>query len=285
MTMLLRARPCPGRGFFVVFVPFVVNLSLLALWGLVSPVRAETTARELLDRAHALGQTTRRWSDRAQRLTLTIVDRRGGERHRELIITLKKYPEDKARTLLFFEAPPDVKGVGFLQWADPHGKDEQWLYIPELKRVRQISGGAKRESFVGTDFSYEDLAVIAEILDWSEQDARAQLLREEAVAGQPCHVIELTPVAKDLAYGKLLAWLTMDDLTIVKIEMYDKSGQLAKVLTATDIRKVGAIPTPFHMEMQNVQSGSHTAVDFTEIKYDSGMNDEMFSQHALERGP
>jgi outer membrane lipoprotein-sorting protein len=259
-------------------------LLLITLLCLGSPVFAETTARELLDRTHALGQTTRKWSDRAQRLQLTIVDHRGGERHRELVINLKKYPDDRTRTILFFESPPEVKGVGFLQWADPHGKDEQWLYLPELKRVRQISGGAKRESFVGTDFSYEDLAIMSEITDWSEPDARTNLLRDEPLNGRACQVIELTPAAKDLAYGKLLVWLTADDLTIIKYEMYDKSGQLAKVLTLGDIRPVGAIPTAYHMEMQNVQSGSHTVVDFTEVKYDTGLSDDAFTQRALEHG-
>jgi len=273
---------------FAMMLAFCVLCTVCGEWfpwsGASSPVLGETTGRGLLDRVHELAQTTRKWNDRAQRLTLTIVDRHGGERHRELVIHLKKYAEDRARTILFFEAPPDVKGVGFLQWADPHGKDEQWLYLPELKRVRQISGGAKRESFVGTDFSYEDLAIISEFADWSEPDAQAQLVRDEPLDGQSCHVIQLLPVGKDIAYGKLLVWLTADELTIMKFEMYDKALQLAKVLTMTEVRKVGVIPTAFHMEMQNVQSGSHTTVVFTEVKYDTGMSDDLFTQRALEHG-
>jgi len=273
-----RTKAVSGPHAYVLFV-----LSVVCLRSAIAA--ADPTARAILDHAHELSQTTRKWSDRTQRLVLTIVDRRGGERHRDLLIYLKKYPEERQRTIVFFEAPPEVKGVGFLQWADPHGKDEQWLYLPELKRVRQISGGAKRESFVGTDFSYEDLAIIGEILDWSEQDAHAQLVRDEPLDGRACHVIELTPVGKDVAYGKLLVWLTADELTILKLELYDKSGQLAKLLKAGDVRQVGALPTVFHMEMQNVQSGSHTVADFSEVKYDTGLSDDLFSQHALERGP
>jgi outer membrane lipoprotein-sorting protein len=267
------------------YVPYVPSVLFLLCLALSPPCHAETTARDLLARAHELSQTTRKWNDRTQRLALAIVDRRGGERHREMVIHAKKYPEDRARTLLFFESPPEVKGVGFLQWADPHGKDEQWLYLPELKRVRQISGGTKRESFVGTDFSFEDLAIMAEVLDWSEQDAHAQLVRSELLDGRPCHVVELTPVGKDLAYGTLRVWMTADDLIIVKIEMYDTSAQLAKVLQMSDIRAVGAIPTAFHTEMRNVQSGSHTTVTLSEVKYDSGMGDDLFTQRALEHGP
>lgn len=249
----------------------------------VAPAGA-TTARELLDQTRQLAQTTRKWTDRVQRLKLRIVDRRGGERDRELVIDLKKYPEDRNRSIVFFESPPEVKGVGFLQWADPHAKDEQWLYLPELKRVRQISAGAKHESFVGTDFSYDDLAIIGEITDWTDADARTNLVRDETLDGRACHVIEFTPTGKDLTYGKVVAWLTADDLVIVKFEMDDKSGRLEKVLTLTDIRTLGAIPTPFHMEMKNEQSGSHTVVDFSEVKYDTGLADEMFTERALEHG-
>src|SRR5207244_9984317 len=116
----------------------------------------------------------------------------------QLIIYFKKYPEDRTKTMLFFESPPEVKGVGFLQLADPHAKDAQWLYLPELKRVRQSSGGAKRESFVGTDFSYDDLAIISQITDWTESDARTKLLRDETQDGRACHVIEFTPTGKEL---------------------------------------------------------------------------------------
>jgi len=242
------------------------------------------SARELLDQIRQLGQTTRKWSDRSQRLQIRIVDRRGGERRREVAIYFKKYPEERTRTTLFFIAPPEVKGVALLQWADPHAKDEQWLYVPELKRVRQISGGAKHESFVGTDFSYDDLAIISQVSDWTDTDARSTLVRDEPVDGVACHVIEFTPTGKDLTYGKVLAWFGSDDLVVRKFEMYDKGDRLEKVLALTDIRTLGAIPTPFHMEMQNVSGGSHTVVDFSEVKYDSGLNESWFTQRALERG-
>jgi len=254
------------------------------LFALVTPAWGTMTARDVLDQVRHLSQTTRKWNDRVQRLQLRIVDRRGGERTRDLVIYTKKYPDDRNRTIVFFESPPEVKGVGFLQWADSHAKDEQWLYLPELKRVRQISAGARHESFVGTDFSYDDLAIISQISDWTEADARANLLRDEQLDGRPCHVIEYTPTGKELSYGKILDWLTADDLINLKFEMYDKSARLEKVLTMSDVRKLGEIPTAFHMEMQNVQAGSHTVVDFDEVQYDTGQPYARFTQRALEHG-
>lgn len=256
----------------------------VTLLGSVPALAVDTAARKLLDQVRQLNDTTRKWTDRTQRLKIRIIDRRGGERLRDLMIYLKKYSEDRTRTIVFFESPPDVKGVGFLQWADPHAKDEQWLYVPELKRVRQISGAAKRESFVGTDFSFNDLAIIGQITEWSETDAHATLLRDEDVDGRSCHVIEFTPGAKDFGYGKVVIWLRADDLVIVKYSMHDTAGRQEKVLTLGDVRPVGQIPTPFTMEMKNIESGSHTVVDFAEIKYDTHLSDEMFSQRALEHG-
>ncbi len=258
--------------------------SVIVLTGLVAQAGAQLTAAALLAQVRELARTTRKWHDRVQHLRLRVIDRRGGERVRDLVIFMKKYPDDRSRSIVFFESPPDVKGVGFLQWADPHAKDEQWLYLPELKRVRQISAGAKHESFVGTDFSYDDLAIMSEINDWTDSDARTTLLRDEVLDGRPCHVLEYTPTGKDLSYGKILDWLTADELTVIKFEMYDTSARLEKILTLSDIRKVGAIPTAFHMEMQNVRAGSHTVVDFSEIKYDTGLPDARFTQRALEHG-
>lgn len=258
-------------------------LTALAM-SVVSPACGEVTASQVVSQVRQLAQTTRKWGDREQRLKLRIVDRRGGERTRDLVIFMKKYPDDRNRTILFFESPPEVKGVGLLQWGDSHAKDEQWLYLPELKRVRQISAGAKHESFVGTDFSYDDLAIISEITDWTDADARTSLLRDEAVDGHLCHVLEYTPTGKDLNYSKILDWVTADDLVTLKFEMYDKSARLEKVLALSDIRKIGEIPTAFHMEMQNTQGGSHTVVDFSEVKYDTAQSDDRFTQRALEHG-
>jgi outer membrane lipoprotein-sorting protein len=261
-----------------------INIGLLALVACIATrAAAAPTARELLDQTRQL-DTTRKWTDRVQRVKLHIFDRLGGERSRELVISSRKYPEDCSRAIMFFLSPPEVKGVGFLQWADPHGKDQQWLYLPELKRVRQISAGAKHESFMGTDFSYDDLGIIGDITDWTDRDARATLLRDEALDNRNCHVIEFIPTGKTLTYGRLLTWLTADDLVIVKFEMYDSTGRLEKRLVLSDIRNVGRIPTAFRMDMKNEQRGSHTLVELSEIKYDTGLGDEAFTQRSLEHG-
>ena len=109
------------------------------------------------------------------------------------------------------------------------------------------------------------------------------MVRDDTVDGAHCRVIEFVPVGKDVTYGKILMWLT-DDLVIVKFEMYDKSDRLEKILSLGDIRKLGEIPTPFRLEMQDVRSGSHTIVTLAEVKYDTGMADTLFTERSLEHG-
>jgi outer membrane lipoprotein-sorting protein len=261
----------------------VVLAASAFLWA--TAAGATPTASDVLDRVRQLADTTHKWSDRMQRFGLRIIDRRGGERQRRMVIWVRKYPEDRLRTLVFFEAPADVRGVGLLQWADSHGVDRQWLYLPELKRVRQISGAARSESFAGTDFSYEDLTILSQLVEWRDQDARSELLRTEGAGSEECYVIEFTPVTKELTYGKVTAWFRAEDLTVTRYAMYDRAGRLVKELWQSDFRRVGAIPTAFHLEVRNAQTSGRTIVDMSEVQYDTGLDDDLFSQRALERGP
>ncbi len=260
-----------------------VLLATLCCLALAVTARA-ATAPEVLGKARELSRGERKWSDRTQKLQLTITDRHGGKRSRELVVTQKKYEADRSKSILFFDAPPEIKGAGFLQWIDPHDQNQQWLYLPELKRVRQISGSSKRESFMGTDFSYEDLAVTSEILDWSEADADAVIEREEACGQEQCWVIAFTPKAKELAYAKIRTWLD-DKYRLRRFEFLTDKGEALKRLEILDIRDVGAIPTAYRFEMDNVRGGSRTVVDFSEVKYDTGVSDTAFTERKLEKGP
>ena len=262
------------------------RLSLLvALLAAVGAASADETARAVLDRARALNQGERHWGDRTQHMQLTIVDRRGSEYQRELEVRSKRYDGDAVRSLMFFHGPAQVRGIGFLQWTDPRADDHQWLWLPALKRVRQISGGARSESFVGTDFSYEDLAVMAEAVDWQDDKAASALVGEETVDGAPCDVIELRPTAgADVHYATVRLWLARDDLTVRKFEFRDAGGALLKTLLLSDVRREKNIPTARRLEMRNEQTGSRTTVEVTDLRYDSGLADEEFTQRRLEKG-
>jgi hypothetical protein len=263
-----------------------LRLLLAFLWAgfVAGNAHAEEADGSLLDRVRKLNETTRRWGDRTQELDLRIVDRRGAERKRSLVIHLKKYPEDRNRSIVFFKSPPEVKNVSFMQWADPHGKDEQWLYLPAMKRVRKISGAARQESFVGTDFTYDDLAIMSQVTDWTGEDAVATAAQAQDLDGVSCEFIDLRPTGKDLSYEKIRVWFRAADLVILRYEMFDDQDEQRKLLTMDDIRNVGAIPTAHSMVMKNLRTGSYTEATFSSIRYDNGVEDRMFSKRSMERG-
>lgn len=245
----------------------------------------DEAARAALDKARALNRGERHWTDRRQRMSLVVVDRRGSEYQRDFEVLSKRGDGDSMRSLMFFHAPAQVAGIGFLQWTDPRGADHQWLWLPALKRVRQISGGARGESFVGTDFSYEDLAIMVEAVDWQEDTAASALVGEETVDGAPCDVIELRPTPDaDVGYASVRLWLGRGDQLVRKFELRDAEGTLLKTLLLSDIRTEQRIPTAHRLEMRNERTGSHTTVTVSELAYDTGIADEEFTQRRLEKG-
>src|ERR1051326_3244168 len=202
----------------------VMVLRMLVAGALLAPAisRAES-AREMLDQAKAVNDA-REPKDVSQKTKMRLIDSRGGDRLRDLEVYGKNYGHHTRKGLTFFLTPPARKGVGFLSWSYPDKDDHQWLYLPELKRVRQISGASRKQSFQGSDFSYDDLQLADDIRDWTEKDATRKLVRDgETVDGVPCAVIELTLHDKPYDYSRFIVWLDRKDSTFRKVEFYDRS--------------------------------------------------------------
>jgi len=247
------------------------------------PSRAET-AREILDRAHALDSTTRHWTDRSQRLTLVIIGSGGDERRRQLTVLTKRFGDGEEKALSTFLDPAEVKGTTFLQWSHKDAADEQWLYLPDLRRTRRITADLRNESFMGTDFSYQDLGILSEVQGWTEDEAPSTLVGEEAVDGSPCYVIALRPKKDDVAYARIQVWLDRDKLVARRMDFFDKDDALIKSLRFQGIEDIGSYPTPRVLEMSNLKSGSRTRIEASDVKYDTGLSDDFFTQRYLERG-
>jgi hypothetical protein len=261
----------------------VIVVGVLFLLG-ADATTSERATRGLFAKVYELNHTTRAWTDRTQQLLVTIVDRRKNERRRTIELYTRKAGDDSSRSILFFRSPPEVEGIGLLQWIDPDDEDRNWLYLPALKRIRQITGSSKRDSFVGTDFSYEDLSLIQEILDWTAKDATTSLSGEEIVAGQSCSIIDVLPKDVDVGYGKIRVWLGKEDLVVHKYTFEDRNGLLVKTLLVSDIRMIKQIPAAHRLEMRNERTGSHTIIEFSKIVFDTGLAEDMFTQRRLERG-
>src|SRR3989442_1009015 len=251
--------------------------------GPAAPALGET-ARGILDRRKALDDTTRHWDDRHQKMKLTIVDRRGGERVRELDIFDRREPGDEQKTILFFLSPAEVKGTGFLAFTHKGRAADQWLYLPELQRVRQITARTRNESFMGTDLSYHDLDLIQEMTSWVEADARSSLRGEETVDGTPTWAIEETPQREDIGYKKVVVWLGRDDLVPRRLELYEDAAEPKKRIAQSDVKSVGAIPVAHQRRVSTPGTGSHTVIEITDVQFNQKLDPDLFTQRYLERG-
>ena len=151
--------------------------------------------------------------------------------------------------------------------------------MPAMKKTRRISGSsARKENFMGTDFTYDDMG------GRNIDEDTHRLLKELNIEGFRCWVIESVPKDSGGSYSKTISWIRQDALVAVKVEFYDKRGSLLKTLVVSDVRKQDDIWTPFRMEMKNVQKDHSTVIEITEIQYNTGLEDSLFRVSTLERG-
>jgi outer membrane lipoprotein-sorting protein len=259
----------------------MIAVALVAALG--APAGADESARQILDREKALEDGPRHWDDRHQKLTLHITGR-GAERTREVEVWDRREAGGEQKTVVFLRAPADVKGTAFLSFMHKGRAGEQWLYMPELQRVRALTARTRSESFVGSDLTYRDLDLLQEIPSWSEADASAALRPAETIDGTPTHVIELTPKREDIGYKRIVIWLATDDLVARKLQLFEDGDTPKKVVQQRDVRPVGAIPVAYRMEVETPAAGTRTTVEVTAIEFNQKPADDLFTQRALERG-
>lgn len=265
--------------------PAILTAIVVALSGTsIATATATSPSRAILDRRKALDDGPRHWDDRAQQVALAIHASRGGVRERNLVIYERRLPNDEHQTILFFAAPPDVRGIGFLSLSRSGRPAEQWLYLPALGRVRQITAQTRTESFVGTDLTYQDLDLLQEMPSWTEEDASSKLVREEPVDGVATHLITFAPRRDDIGYRRIHLWLGVDDLVPRRLEFFGDGPDPSKRIQQRDVRLVGSIPVAHRVEIERPQRSSHTVMTVGTVSFDQRLEDDLFSQRALERG-
>jgi hypothetical protein len=220
-----------------------------------------------------------RGEDMRARITMRLVSKDGGERVREMTMTRRNVLEGgEQRYFVFFHRPPDVRDLAFLVWKYPGRDDDRWLYIPALKLVRRIAASDKHTSFVGSDFSYEDVS------GREPEDDSHKLLREEPVAGREAYVVESVP--KEAAdFSRKLSWIDKTLWLPLKEEYYDRRGDLARVYTAEEVKEVQGFWSAVKRSMRNVQSGHRTDAVFDDLRYNLNLSPEFFSERALRAPP
>ncbi len=259
-----------------VFKGFSKALAILALCVSSQALFAqELTGYDIAKKADELpeGKTS------AYTATMTLLNKKGAKRVRQMIMRSKDFGDTK-KTVLAFTQPKDVSGVSYLMFDyDEAGKDtDSWLYMPAMKKVRRISGSSKGDDFMGTDFTYEDM----EGTDLEKYTYN--LLGEENVGSEPCWKVECISKDTDKKNPRRIVWFSKNSYVTYKAELYDRQDKLQRTLTCSNIKQIDGYWTTGKMVMENVQAGKSTTLEMTDVSYDQPIADSLFTVSSLEKG-
>jgi len=220
------------------------------------------------------------------RMTMTLIDRQGGERVRDIRVFAQDAGADTQR-IMFFLSPPDVKDTGFLTYDfdDPAKSDDQWLYLPALRKTKRIANDDKSGSFMGSDFNYYDMTKRPlERYDFA-------LLKEDEVRGQKVWVIQSTPrapeVVKESGYAKSVVFVRQDNYVVARAVHWLEDGEKLRYLDATKIEKIDGVWTVTETTMTTKlgQATLHkTILRWEEVKFNQPLEADMFTVRRLEKG-
>ena len=247
----------------------------------LAPEANAVTADGIAAKAFAASKVADSTSDS----TFRLINASGEERVRDTKGQTKLISgtTDNMRLVEFF-TPSDVKGTKTLLIEHTGKDDDIWIYLPALKKVRRLVASNKKDSFVGTDFSYGD------VIGQRPEDSGHKLLREEKVDGKDCYVLESTPktpeIAENSGYSKRLAWIDKVSFVMVKGESFDLGGQLLKRFSAKNLEQVDTKAgkwQPMVLEAENVQTKHRTVIEFKNYKANVGVSDDLFSTRYLEK--
>ena len=253
---------------------FITAIAIIATAMAYQPANAQLTGQQIMEKVY----NNPSGDDTQGSLTMTLTNNRGEQRVR----TLTQFIKDDGKMekkIMFFVSPADVKNTSFMNWSYTDGRsDDQWIYLPALKRTKRISSDGKSDNFMGSDFTYDDLG------DRHPNQDNHKLLREETVDGKDCYVVESTPKEDDYLYSKTITWVMKENYLGLKREFYDDRGKLLKVLTIKKYDKVDGFWTILETEMHNVQKDHRTNMKFTDVKKNKGISNSKFTERSMTLG-
>ena len=185
-----------------------------------------------------------------------------------------------SRMVIVFQRPANVAGTRFLTMDNASGGEDRWIFLPSLGKIRRIAASESGGSFMGTDFSYDDMSAMDRDIALDTHS----ILREEVLNGVTCYVIQSIPQDKSYGYSKMITWVDKNRTLVYKTEMYDQRGTLTKVLEMSDYQDVQGRPTPMQTKISTVTAGTSTTIYMEIIKYDDPIPEGVFTTAYLETG-
>jgi len=220
------------------------------------------------------------------KMTMTMIDKNGKKRVRNLKTFTKDKGEDKLK-LMFFLTPADVKNTAFLtyDYEDSNKDDDQWLYLPELRKVKRIASSDKSSSFMGSDFTYSDMT------SRNVSDYTYKIMKEKKVGGHMTWQMLVTPKSEktieETGYTKSIVFVRQDNFVIVQALNYIKIGKKLKYMMVKNLEKIDGIWTATQMQMitkKGKKTLHKTIFKFSDVKYNQGLEESLFTTRTLEKG-
>ena len=182
------------------------------------------------------------------------------------------------QALIRIVEPANLNGTMLLTHQNKTGDDDQWIYLPAMKKTNRIVGSAKKGSFIGSDFSYEDMS--PKMLE----DFQYTYLKEEPCGTTNCHVIDAIPVGKKSAYSKITFWVQEDGFQNARMDLYGDNGQVIKRCTFDDYRELnGKFFKPFKITMETTAKNTTSTLSVESLTLQNGLKDSNFTTNVLER--
>ena len=246
----------------------------------LSPSAQETPEEKGFAIAARSDRSDRGFHDSRVSATMILRNRAGQQTERSLSFTTLEVPSEDVgdQSLVIFESPKDIDGTALLSHAKILEPDDQWLYLPALRRVKRISSSNKSGPFVGSEFAYEDFTS----LELNKYTYR--WLREETVDGVKMDVVERTPRYENSGYTKQISWIDQEVYQVRKVEFYDRRGDLLKTLDLLDYREYeGGVWRSHRFVMENAQTGKSTELVYEDYTFKNDLDDKDFVKGVLSR--
>lgn len=243
-------------------------------------LRAETPEEKGWQIAARSDRSDRGFGNSKVSLQMVLRNKAGREARRELTIHTLEV-QDEARgdsTLVVFESPPDIEGTGLLSHTKILDPDDQWLYLPSLKRVKRISSVNKSGPFVGSELAFEDFSAL-ELEKFSYR-----YLGEEPCGELICDVVERIPRYEHSGYSRQKAWIDQQAFQVRKVEFFDRKNSLLKTLQLTAYRQYdGGYWRAHELSMVNHVTGKSTDLRYADYTFGLDVDESDFSTGALQR--
>ncbi len=260
-------------------LPAALVFFLLPLLLFPLTCQAETAEEKGLAIATEADRRDSGFKDLTAEMLMMLRNRHGQESRRAMRYRVLEVENDGDMSLTIFDSPLDVKGTAFLNYTHKVGDDDQWLYLPALKRVKRISSRNKSGSFMGSEFSYEDIS------GQEVEKYTYKWLRDEPCASLECHVVERYPVdRKNSGYRRQVAWIDKEEFRTWKVEYFDRKNSHLKTLSISGFEKHnGRFWRAAELHMVNHQTGKSTVLQFAKFRFGTGLSAADFSKNSLKR--